>query len=115
MRCLIGELIPPENGESLFCPYCQNCERQRTCPYAWDQALRRAARQGHWTAQELTVEAERLGEIISRAGGVCLLLKGNRALECALTRALDREMDLIDDLRRSREGREAGDLIGNWR
>ena len=88
MSCFISELWVPEDGGNLPRQCCQYCRRRKDCPYACDQALYHAARQGHETARILTAEADRLLEAISRADSIPSLLRANEALERTLSLAL---------------------------
>ena len=88
MSCFISELWVPEGSGSLPWQCCQHCRRRKDCPYACDQALYHAARQGHTTARILTAEADRLEEAISRADSIPSLLRASEALERTLSHAL---------------------------
>lgn len=97
MSCFISELLLPEDSGGLLWIDCRRCRRREECPFACDQALRRAARQRSKTAQLLTTEADRLLETISRAEDARSLLNADEALERALSHALRAEMALIND------------------
>lgn len=97
MSCFISELLLPEDSGGLLWIDCQRCRRREECPFARDQALRRAARQRSKTARFLTTEADRLLETISCAEDARCLLNADEALERALSHALHVEMALLDD------------------
>ena len=97
MSCFISELLIPEDGGLLWVD-CQRCRRRQNCSFAQDQALRRAARQGHTAARRLAAEADQLLEIISDADDVCGLLGTDDAVERVLSQTLCAEMALIGDL-----------------
>lgn len=97
MSCFISELLLPEDSGGLLWIDCQRCRRREECPFARDQALRRAARQRSEAAQLLTTEADRLLETISRTEDARSLLNADEALERALSHALRAEMALIND------------------
>lgn len=99
MGFFFSEPFSPEVSDSLLCVHCQKCRRRRECPYIYNQALYRAARQGRATAQLLTAEADRLLETISHADDVRSLLNNNGILERVLSHALHLEMPLLDELR----------------
>lgn len=89
--------IPESSGIPLL-PCCQDCPRQRECPYVNDQLLCHTACQEREAAQLLASEACRLQAAISRSGGICCLLEIGRDTERALSHALHTEMALIDNL-----------------
>ena len=92
MGCFLSEPLVPKDSDSLLCAYCQKCRYQKRCPYIYDQALYRAARQGRATAQLLTEEADRLLEAISHADDVHCLLNSDEVLERVLSHALHLEI-----------------------
>ena len=92
MGCFLSEPLVPKDSDSLLCAYCQKCRYQKRCPYIYDQALYRAARQGRATAQLLTAEADRLLETISHANDVRCLLNSDEVLERVLSHALHLEI-----------------------
>ncbi|MGM9661491.1 MAG: hypothetical protein ACI3WR_00160 [Oscillospiraceae bacterium] len=76
---------------------CRDC-RRKDCPYAYEQAVYRAAAQGRASAQLLTAEADRLRATVAAAGDVRSLLRGGEAMEQALAQALNWETSLLREL-----------------
>ena len=98
MGCFLSEPLVPKDSDSLLCVYCQKCRYQKRCPYIYDQALYRAARQGCAAAQLLRAEADRILKRLSRADDVRCLRSRDGAVEYVLSHALSLEMSSLDEL-----------------